>query len=147
MCCSSTTTGSGVWPATGQLWKPSWWSVSFTHGRGHPKKTAHRSPPLTGNEWKRQEWIINTKIPKTFVTLNDQLHEYRNWYNRVRDHLILSNIGWGRVSNWLGISPPNFNTCMFTVHCLAPCSLVKFACCSRFFLQCTTNLLKLWIAT
>ena len=64
-------------------------------GAAIQKTTTHMQPPLQRAEWKRTEWVINSKVPKTFVLFNDQTHEYRNWYNRVRDHLIMSNVGWG----------------------------------------------------
>lgn len=54
------------------------------------------SPPVTHDSWERKDWIIE-KLPKTLSQFNGRIGTYQTWYDSIRDHLISSNEGWGRL--------------------------------------------------
>ena len=53
-------------------------------------------PPLQPVDWDRKDGTINYKLPKNSNTFNGRILDYEVWANRVRDHLMMGNVGWGR---------------------------------------------------
>ena len=58
-------------------------------------------PPLQHRTWERKEWVIEKKVPKTLTQFTGAIETYVTWYERVRDHLVCSHEGWGRILDLL----------------------------------------------
>ena len=46
---------------------------------------------------KNVPWIINRKVSNCLTPFDGNIVHYKVWSSRVRDHLIASNIHWGRL--------------------------------------------------
>ena len=44
-----------------------------------------------------KDWFINPTTPKTFEEFRGKPEQYLNWASRVKDHLMSTNLSWGRV--------------------------------------------------
>ena len=44
-----------------------------------------------------KNWFINSKTPKLFEHFNGKAENYKTWASRVKDHLMSSNLSWGRL--------------------------------------------------
>ena len=64
-------------------------AVNQPHEQNHP--------PLAPEMFDLKQWLINPKTPKLFEHFNDKSDHYRSWSSRVKDHLMSSNLSWGRV--------------------------------------------------
>ena len=56
---------------------------------------------LTHATWETKDWMIEKKVPKTLGQFNGRTESYTRWYERVRNHVVASNEGWGRVLDLL----------------------------------------------
>ena len=53
--------------------------------------------PLEAAPFNLQEWVISPKTPKLFEHFGGTAEQYQNWSSRVKDHLMASNLAWGRL--------------------------------------------------
>ena len=53
--------------------------------------------PLIPKTFTLRDWFISPKLPKTFVSFNGRSETYRNWSSRAKDHIMSTNLNWGRV--------------------------------------------------
>ena len=61
------------------------------------RNTSCLRPPLQNVEGDRNDWAINNNMPKNFNVFNGRINDYEVWANRIRDHLMMGNVGWGRL--------------------------------------------------
>ena len=54
-------------------------------------------PPLGPEHFNLKDWLINSKTPKSFEPFSGKPEGYKNWASRVKDHLMSSNLAWGRL--------------------------------------------------
>ena len=47
--------------------------------------------------WDPKEWKINPKVDKDMIKFDNKPEAYRNWSNRIRDHLVAEHQPWGRL--------------------------------------------------
>ena len=53
--------------------------------------------PLDGGIFELKDWLISPKTPKLFEHVDGRPDHYKNWSSRVKDHLMASNLSWGRL--------------------------------------------------
>ena len=96
-------------PQFGQRNMPSFGAASSPMGGSYPSPMGaairHSSDQmcsaLSHGSWDRKEWIIEKNVPKTLTQFSGRIETYSTWYDRVRDHLICSHEGWGRILDLL----------------------------------------------
>ena len=70
--------------------------MSPTSAAIHQKRD-NDHPPLEDIRFDLRDWLISPKTPKLFEHFDGKPESYPNWSSRVKDHLMASNISWGRL--------------------------------------------------
>ena len=66
--------------------------TSVVHQR---REQAHA--PLAAEPFYVRDWFINPKTPKPFDLFDGNDNSYHNWASRVKDHLMSTDLNWGRL--------------------------------------------------